>query len=947
MGYKIIGEANEIKGDFVIDIPFYFVLEEEKMRITDIKINGSSNPIGFSYPKIKCSWKVVDTANKSQLRAKIMVAKDVGFTEQIFETEGELLSSIGTLIDIKPEPYTRYYVRIEVWGKEGDHTVSAPAFFETGKMDDPWRAEFISTKEEDKFHPIFIKNFSRPSGIKRACIYLTGLGLYEAYLNGKKIGDDFLAPFINDYRTRVQYQTYDITELLEDDNRIEILCGNGFYKGRFGYEGDVEYFGNRFGIIAEIHMWDKAGHDILLGTDNTWEYRGSEIAESDIYDGEIIDRMLWSEKENRLKSVEVADFDKSKLVERYSITVCPKEELEVKEIIKTPKGETVLDFGQNFTGYVSFDADFAKGTKIVLDFGEILQDDNFYNDNYRTAKSQFVYISDGRKENVRPHFTYFGFRYVRVTGWNGEITKKDFTGHVVYSDLDTTIKFESADEKLNRLFLNCIWSQKSNFLDHPTDCPQRDERLGWTGDAQVFASTACFNMDTRAFYRKFLRDLRTEQVRLGGAIPNYIPNNSSMPGGSSVWGDAATFIPMAVYNAYGDKDELECCYPMMKDWVDWIIQGDEEHGNTHLWSFGFHFGDWLAQDGVTSQSMKGGTDDYYIASVYYYASTVKLAEAAKILGKNNDRIKYEMLAEKIVNAILDEYFSVSGRLCIDTQTAYLISLKFGVYKDKKKILDGLKSRLKRDCYKIKGGFVGAPMMCQVLAENGMIDMAYYILFQEGFPGWMHCVNLGATTIWERWNSVLDNGMISGTEMNSLNHYSYGSVMEFVYRYIGGINAAEPGFTRVRFVPKICSKLQFCHIEYDSLSGKYVSDWRVNADGTVTVHFEVPFHCEAVAILPGTNGREVMLTAGIYEETYQPNVDYRRRYTMATRIQELRGDEEALSILKEDLPIVYGLAVGNDEESHAMSFEELQFMFFFGLDPQMIQEGTKRVFELTV
>ena len=367
--------------------------------------------------------------------------------------------------------------------------------------------EFISTKEEDRFHPVFIKKFSCPKGIKRACIYVTGLGLYEAYLNGRKIGDDFLAPFINDYRTRVQYQTYDTTDFLEDENKIEILCGNGFYKGRFGYDGDVEYFGDRFGVIAEIHMWDNTGSEIFVGTDHTWKYKGSEIASSDIYDGEVIDHMLWCEKENVLKPVEVVDFDKSKLVERYSVTVCSKEELKVKEIIKTPLGETVLDFGQNFTGYVSFDADFAKGTKIVLDFGEILQDDNFYNDNYRTAKSQFVYISDGRKENVRPHFTYFGFRYVRVTGWNGEITKKDFTGHVVYSDLDTTIKFESADEKLNRLFLNCIWSQKSNFLDHPTDCPQRDERLGWTGDAQVFAPTACFNMDTRAFYRKFLRIL--------------------------------------------------------------------------------------------------------------------------------------------------------------------------------------------------------------------------------------------------------------------------------------------------------------------------------------------------------------------------------------------------------------------------------------------------------
>lgn len=243
--------------------------------------------------------------------------------------------------------------------------------------------------------------------------------------------------------------------------------------------------------------------------------------------------------------------------------------------------------------------------------------------------------------------------------------------------------------------------------------------------------------------------------------------------------------------------------------------------------------------------------------------------------------------------------------------------------------------------------MGAPVMCQVLAENGMPDIAYYILFQEGFPGWMHCINLGATTIWERWNSVLDDGMISGTEMNSLNHYSYGSVMEFVYKYIGGINASAPGFKSVRFTPQICSKLKFCHIEYNSVSGNYVSEWKINRDGTISVHFEVPFNCKAVAVLPGTDGREVILHAGQYEETYQPNVDYRKRYTMETRIQELRGDKEALEILKEDLPIVAGLAEGKDEESHAMSFKELQFMFFFGLNPQMVQEGTRRLFELMV
>ncbi len=915
------------------------------MKITNLKINGITNPVGFDYKRVKCSWKVEDTNDKKQEDVKITVALDENFSDIIGSIEGKDLPSIGSLINVKLLPYTRYYYIVEVWGDDGDYAKSDVAFFETGKMDEEWSADYIGTAENDKFHPVFFKSFSCPKNVSKARVYITGLGLYEAYLNGKKIGEDYLAPFVNDYRERIQYQTYDITSLLKTENEIRIYCGNGFYKGRVGYEGHVAYFGDKFAAIAEIHMWSDDGNKNIVNTDDTWEYKGSDIEASDIYDGEVFNRLLWKEESNAPKSVRVLNYDKSKLVARYSLPVKTKETISVKEVITTPAGETVLDFGQNFAGYVSFNADFAAGTKVVLDFGEILQEGNFYNDNYRTARAQFTYVSDGRRELVRPHFTYYGFRYVRVTGWPGEIKPEFFTGNVVYSDLDTTISFSSSDEKLNRLAKNCIWGQKSNFIDMPTDCPQRDERLGWTGDAQVFAPTASFNMDTRAFYRKFLSDLRVEQLKNNGAIPNYIPNNSPNPGGSSVWGDAATFIPMALYDYFGDKEELADLYPMMKDWVEYIIRGDIANGNKHLWNFGFHFGDWLAQDGATPQSMKGGTDDHYVGSVYYYASVKKLAKAATIIGKDDEATKYEELAEKIYDAILNEFFSGSGRLCIDTQTGYLISLRHGIYRDKARLIECFKTRLKKDCYKIKGGFVGAPIMCQTLAENGMEDLAYYILFQEGFPGWMHCINLGATTIWERWNSVLDDGRISGTEMNSLNHYSYGSVMEYVYRNIGGINEMAPGFASVHFKPTINSKLKYANLTYDSISGRYVSNWKVNDDGTITVHFEVPFNCTAVAELPGMDGQTVELCAGVYEKTYMPNVDYRKRYRMSSLLEEMKDDKEAIEILKNDLPIVAGLIASDDSETLSMSLEELKFMFFWGLNPQMIQEGTKRLLEL--
>lgn len=920
------------------------------MKIVDMKINGIKNPVGFSYPYVKCSWKVVNATSRCQTNVKIVVATDAQFENIVAKKEGRDLKSIGECIDLTLMPRTRYYYSIEVTGEEGENARSETAYFETGKMDEIWNASFIGMSSADTYHPVFFRDFKIEKQVVSARIYMTGLGLYEAYLNGKKIGDDYLAPFCNDYSEHIQYQTYDVTAYLAKENHLEIMTGNGWYKGRLGYDGDVAFFGDRFWAIAEIHIAYMDNTTVVIKTDESWKYRGSDLEMSDIYDGECYNRLLWEEKENPAKLVIVAPEDlddtripdKRKLTERYSLPVIVKEKLPVKEIIHTPAGETVLDMGQNFTGYMEFVANLPKSTKIVLDFGEILQQGNFYNDNYRTAKAQFTYVSNGETEVVRPHFTYYGFRYVRVTGWAGEIDASTFTGMAVYSDLDNTSRLETSSQMLNRLASNATWGQRSNFLDMPTDCPQRDERLGWTGDAMVFAPTASFQMDTRAFYRKFLYDLHVDQKKHDGQIANYIPNNCRMPGGSSVWGDVATFLPMTLYQYYGDKDELEANYPLMQDWVEWIITQDKEHGEQHLWNFGFHFGDWLAQDGVTPQSMKGGTDDYFVASVYYYASVLKLAKAAGILGKKEERKQYCRKAEQIYAAILAEYFSPNGRLTIDTQTGYLISLKFGVYINRERVIEGLKVRLKKDCYKIKGGFVGAPMMCQVLAENGMEDIAYYILFQEGFPGWMHCINLGATTIWERWNSVLDDGSISGTEMNSLNHYAYGSVMEYVYRHIAGINETEPGFTAVRFAPQINPKLSHVNYSYDSVSGLYVSNWRINADGTVTVHFEVPFGCTAVALLPGTGGEEVALESGIFEKTYQPQHDYRNLYSMDSRLEELIKDARAMEILKTDLPIAYGLAMSNNPENLSLSLNEMQFMFFMGFNPQMVNVAAEKL-----
>ena len=911
------------------------------MKITDIRINGIREPLGFHLPHLSISFKVTESESGRPVRETLKVAADPEFTQVLFEKEAERLDSAGERIALDLQPRTRYYLRIAVTGDAGDTAVGT-TWFETGRMQEAWEACWIAPQPEDRFHPVFFRDFTVTGPLRSARLYITGLGLYEAYLNGKKAGPDLLAPFLSDYNEEVQVQTYDVTDLLQADrNTFEIFTGNGWYKGRLGYEGAREIFGNRFQVLAELHLSLADGTQQVVRTDSQWQYRGSDFEATDIYDGECLNRLLWQNRDNPAKPV--CRMPDRPTADRQSLPVITKDILPVAEVIHTPAGETVLDMGQNFAGFMEYEADFPAGTRIVLDHGEILQNGNFYNDNYRTAKAQMIYVSGGTRETVRAHFTFFGFRYVRVQGRPGEVDPAAFKGHVVYSDLPTTISFTSGNALLNRLAKNAFWGQCSNFLDMPTDCPQRDERLGWTGDAQVFSPTACFQMDTRAFYRKFLRELALDQKKHEGCVANYLPN-IGMPGGSSVWGDIATFLPMTLYQYYGDAADLEEQYPMMRDWVEWILAGDDRNGGHRLFDFGFHFGDWLAQDGVTPQSMKGGTDDYFVASMYYYASARKVAEAAGILGKAADAEKYGKLAMDIRAAILCEYFSPAGRLCIDTQTAYLLCFNFGVYVDRERLVEGLKRRFQKDCYRIRGGFVGATMMCRVLAENGMEDLAAHFLFQEGFPGWMHCVKLGATTIWERWNSVLDDGTISGTEMNSLNHYSYGSVMEYVFRDLAGIRPMEPGFHRVCFAPQPTRRAGFMEVSYDSASGRYASAWRIQADGTLSVRFEVPFGCTAEARLPGTE-ETIELGAGVFEKTYRPAKDYRLRYTMDSRLSEMKEDTEAREILREDLPRAFDLIQGGDEEFLAMSLRELQTLFFRGFNPVMVQEGTRRLLKL--
>jgi len=913
------------------------------MKISKIKINGMINPVGFSFDGLRCAWIVTDTEAKRAANVKIDVAKDEEFIAVLYSREGSDLNSVCEPLDIAPEPRTRYYVRVQVTGDNGEQAQGI-TWFETAKMDEPWQGQWIKPQPEDTFHPVFEKAFTIQNELTQARLYISGLGLYSAKINGRQVSGEILTPYSSDYHTEVQYQTFDVTSLLQKENTIQVELGNGWYKGFFGLDGKDQHFGSEFQMIAELHLRYADSTTEVIASDESWQYRGSDIEGSDIYNGEIVNHLLWDGKGNPLKAP-VPGGPEGRLVERFSLPVIEHETMPVREVLHTPAGETVLDFGQNFAGYVTFSsAKLPKGTKIILDCGEILQKGNFYNENYRRAKSQFIYVSDGREEQVRPRFTYFGFRYIRVTGWPGRVEPADFVGKAIYSDMAVTGKITTGRKNVNKLFSNVMWGQKSNSVDFPTDCPQRDERLGWTGDAQVFSGTAAYNMDTAAFHHKFLHDLRVEQLKLDGHVPGVIPVlDPTGAAFAAVWGDAATFIPTVLYQRFGDIKALEQHYPMMKDWVDRIDREDRKRGQNYQFNFFNQMGDWLALDGRTQQSMKGGTDDYFIASCYYHMSARMVSNAAKVLGKDEDAAYYADLSEKIRAAVLREYFTETGRLSVDTQTGYVVSLYSGIYRDKKRVVEGLKERIYKDCYKMKGGFVGAPIMCKVMADNGLEEEAFYFLLQEGFPGWMHCIDLGATTVWERWNSVLDDGTMSGTMMNSLNHFAFGSVVEYLYQNVVGIRPIEPGFKKAQISPLINQKLHWVKASYESPYGTYHVEWTLKKDGRINVKLVIPFGCTAMVGFPFYPGEATgELTAGSYEFEYKPTEDLRCRYTNKTLFGEMMKDEKAMEIIDRISPMLLGFLMSGDEEFKHESLNTLKGMEFLGFSPDIINQLTEEL-----
>jgi len=912
------------------------------MKISRLKTNRITNPLGFQLGKPRLSW-VTETggpdAAKRQDAAQVQVAAGPDFDSILFDSGRQAdIDSLAYPLDLALEPATRYYWRVKVWGDTGAAAQSELAWFETAKMDQPWQAEWITPDWEDNsVHPLLRKSFDLPAEVVSARVYVSGLGLYQLEINGQRVGDEYLTPGFNAYDRWIQYQTYDVTGLLQSGpNALGAALGNGWYKGRFGFEGlQDSLYGDRFALLCELVVTCADGSRVVVGTDTTWKAAPGPVQSSSIYDGEVYDARCeiagWSTAgldESSWQAVRPIDIGFERLEARRGLPMVIKETLKLVEVIQTPAGETVLDMGQNMVGWLRFNVDAPAGAEIFLQHGEILQDGNFFNANLRSAKAEYHFISAGQPAVAEPLFTFYGFRYVKVSGWPGDLDPNDFTGCVVYSDMEQTGEIETANPLVNRLFLNALWGQKGNFVDVPTDCPQRDERMGWTGDAQVFAGTASFNMDTAAFFAKYSYDLSREQETRGGMVPHVIPAVKMQGGGSSAWGDAATIIPWTTYLHFGDKAILEQQLDSMRGWVDYIKGVDEQTGGKRLWSVGFHFGDWLALDGPDPQSPMGGTEVSFTSSAYYCYSATLVAKAAAALGKQDIAAEYQQLADEVRAAIQAEYFTPTGRIAIDTQTAMVVALFMDLAPPEHlaRLKKTLRDKMRADRFHLKTGFVGTPYLCRVLSAHGNNDLAYRLLLHEDYPSWLYAVKLGATTIWERWNSLLPDGVISDLTMNSFNHYAYGSIVEWIYRNAAGLNPVEdrPGFRRARLAPMPDKRLKWIKARLDSAAGRYESEWAIRDDGSLAFHFRVPFNAAAELRLPDANLADVKvngqalsanglsasqdgpdtlvdLPAGAWDFEYMPTQDYLPHLSTQSSLAELLDNEQARAMLIEAFP----------------------------------------------
>jgi alpha-L-rhamnosidase len=741
---------------------------------------------------------------------------------------------------------------------------SAPAVVERG-LDD-WAARFISPATIGGYGmpaPVLTGTVVLPGDIVRARLYATAHGLYAAELNGRRVGDHELAPGWTSYQHRLRYQSYDVTELVRPGtNRLDVLLGNGWYRGRLGFRGNRGLYGDRLALLAQLEVTTADGTVHLLATDESWRAADSGVLADDLYDGQRVDLRAG---ERRTDTVEVIDADLGLLVAPDGPPVRVTDVLAAQRVWTSPGGRTLVDFGQNVVGRVRLRVrGLGAGDEVQVRHAEVLEHEELGVRPLRTARATDTYVLAGPDEAVlEPALTFHGFRYAEVTGVPG-LRAADLEAVVIGSDLRRTGWFESSHALLNRFHDNVVWGMRGNFVDVPTDCPQRDERLGWTGDIQVFSPTASFLFDSAGFLGSWLADLAAEQHK-DGSVPFVIPDVIRGPGpASAAWGDAATIVPWVLYRRTGDLGLLARQLPSMRVWVDRMAG---LAGPDRLWSGGFQFGDWLDPTAPPDSPFQAQADPDVVATAHLARSADIVARAAELLGDTAGARQYAELAAQVRAAFGREYVTGSGRVLGDAATTYALALQWSLLPGEAQRQHAgrrLADLVRTAGFRIGTGFVGTPLMTDALTDAGEPELAYRLLLQTGCPSWLYPVTMGATTVWERWDSMLPDGSINPGEMTSFNHYALGAVADWLHRRVAGLAPGAPGYRRLLVRPLPNHALTFASARHLTPYGEAAVSWQ-RAGGRLRLSVTVPVGAEAEVHVPGA-AASVEVRHGTHEWT---------------------------------------------------------------------------------
>jgi alpha-L-rhamnosidase len=806
--------------------------------------------IGTATPRL--SWSVPEAdASYVQEAYELEVTRAGREAEVVQVAGGDQVLVPWPVAPLRSRESVRVRVRVRGAGMRSDW--SDPATVEAGLLaPDDWTARFISPRKLGGLGapaPVLRSVLDVPGAVVKARLYATAHGLYTATLNVQRVGDQVLAPGWTSYAHRLRYQTYDVTDLVrEGRNDLEVLLGNGWYRGRLGFGGRRALYGHRLALLAQLEVTTADGTVHVLATDASWTARERGVLADDLYDGQRTDLRVGSG--DRTDTVEVVAADLSRLVAPNGPPVRVTQVLPAVAVSTSPSGATLVDFGQNLVGWVRLRVrGQLPGREVVVRHAEVLEHGELGVRPLRTAKATDSYLlAGGPVEVLEPSLTFHGFRYAEISGLP-EVHAEDVEAVVVGSDLRRTGWFASSNPLLNRFHDNVVWGMRGNFVDVPTDCPQRDERLGWTGDIQVFSPTASFLFDSAGFLTSWLADLAADQ-RPDGSVPLVAPDVlDTLPPAAAAWGDAATLVPWVLYQRTGDVGLLARQLPSMRAWVDHITG---LAGADRLWTGGMQFGDWLDPSAPPDDPFRAKADPDVVATAYLARSAEVVGLAAAAVGDAGVAEKYARLAAEVREAFAQEYVTPGGRVLSDCATVYALALEWALLPTEEQrhhAGNRLADLVRSSGFRVSTGFVGTPLLTDALTGCGHLDVAYRLLLQTGCPSWLYAVTMGATSVWERWDAMLPDGTINPGQMTSFNHYAFGAVADWLHRTVAGLAPAAPGYRELLVRPAPARGLTAASARHRTPYGDAEVAWE-RSDGRLRLRVEVPVGAAATVHVPG-------------------------------------------------------------------------------------------------